>query len=454
MSVKETYVDTGYRPRKFQDELHQSLVRFNVIVAHRRFGKTVFGLNDLIHQAINCPLEAPRYYYIAPIASQAKRNAWDYLKRYTQPIPNIKANETSTFVEIPGRWRIQIIGARDVDSLRGFYMDGVVIDEYAQLNPRAWPEIFRPALTDRKGTAIIIGTPMGRNAFWDIYDSSVNGWLQKEGNRIKNKDWKGFLFKASDTNIIDADEMRDIENETPPEMFAQEYECSFTAAIMGAYYGSLINSLEEKGRLVKARIFDKNLPVHTAWDLGIGDSTAIWFFQINAKEVRIIDYLTASGVGLDHYAAELQRRTQSEGYRYEDHWLPHDAMVRDLGTGRTRVETLASLGIKARLIPLMKVEDGINAVRLTLPDCWFDNEKCALGIEALRQYRRDYDDKSKSFSLKPVHDWTSHAADAFRYLATTWREQITPKPVEKKTQFTYNDILEDHINRRSGNQRI
>lgn len=452
--MKETYVDTGYRPRKFQDELHQSLVRFNVIVAHRRFGKTVFGLNDLIHQAINCPLEAPRYYYIAPIASQAKRNAWDYLKRYTQPIPNVKANETSTFVEIPGRWRIQIIGAKDVDSLRGFYMDGVVIDEYAQLDPRAWPEIFRPALTDRKGTAIIIGTPMGRNAFWDIYYSASHGFLQKDGERIRNKQWKAFIFKASDTGIIDPSELRDIENETSPEIYAQEFECSFTAAIVGAYYGTIINDLEEKGRLIDTDIFEPKLPVHTAWDLGISDSTAIWFFQIHAKELRVIDYYEAHGVGLDHYADILGKKAMEFGYVYQDHWLPHDATVRELGTGRTRVETLASLGIKARLIPMMKVADGINAVRQTLPDCWFSDLRCSIGIESLRQYRREYDEKNKSFSSAPLHDWTSHAADAFRYLSTAWREQIAPKVEPKKPDgLTFNDIVK-HTAKRFENRRI
>jgi phage terminase large subunit len=444
VSVKETFIDTGYRPRKFQDQLHQSLTRFNVIVAHRRFGKTVFALNDLIHQAINCPLQDPRYYYIAPIASQAKRNAWDYLKRYTQSIPNTKSNETSTFVEIPLLWRIQIIGAKDIDSLRGFYMDGVVIDEYAQLNPRAWPEIFRPALTDRKGTAIIIGTPMGRNAFWDIYNSSINGFLQKDGNRIKNKSWKGFIFKASDTGIIDPEEMRDIENETPPEIFDQEYECSFTAAILGAYYGKHIAELERKKRIVDKRIFDPLLPVNTHWDLGIGDSTAIWFWQILGKELRIIDYYEANGVGLDHYADVLRKKNFELRYNYLNHYLPHDAMVRELGTGRTRVETLTSLGINVKLIPMMKVEDGINAVRVTLADCWFDAERCALGLEALRQYRSNYDDTKKVYSSAPIHDWTSHAADAFRYLSYTWREQTKPKPPVEQKALTYADIMRDH----------
>ncbi len=396
----ETLVEL-YGPRPLQKRLHGSLKRFNVLVAHRRFGKTVFAINELIARAAECEREAPRFGYIAPFFNQAKDVAWEYLKRYTAAIPRVAINESELRADLPGGARIRLYGTDNPDRLRGLYLDGVVLDEYAQMHPRVWPEVIRPALADREGWAVFIGTPMGRNQFCELYEAAR-----------KNDDWLAARFPASATGVVPAAELAAAAETMSEDQYAQEFECSFDAAVLGSYYGKPLAQAEAEARIA-AVPWEPRLPVHTAWDLGIGDSTAIWFCQQAGREVRLIDYYEASGVGLDHYAKLLRERA----YVYGDHILPHDAEVRELGSGRSRVETLRSLGIEPRVLPAARIEDGIDAVRNLLPRCWFDAGRCARGLEALRQYRRDYDDRLKAFKARPLHDWTSNAADAFRYLA-------------------------------------
>jgi hypothetical protein len=378
--------------------------RFNVLVAHRRFGKTVFCINELIKQAAKNNRDDPRYAYVAPLLSQAKDVAWEYLKRYTAEIPEATVNESELRVDLPGGVRIRLYGADNPDRLRGIYLDGVVFDEFAQMQPRVWSEVIRPALADREGWAVFIGTPMGRNQFHALYEQAK-----------ADASWHAALFRASETDIIPAAELREAAKAMTDDQYAQEFECSFDAAVIGSYYGRTIADLERDNRIRRVP-WEPKVPVVTAWDLGIGDSTAIWFCQQVGNEVRLIDYHENSGVGLSHYAGEILDR-KARGWAFSEHLLPHDATVRELGTGKSRVETLQGLGINPRVLPAMPVDDGINAARLMLPRCWFDADKCARGLEALRQHRREYDDKLKAFKGRPLHDWTSHAADAFRYLA-------------------------------------
>lgn len=405
-----------YAPRPPFLPYHERTERFAGIVAHRRFGKTVGTLNDMIKRAILCPLENGRYAYIAPLFNQAKDVAWMYLKHYAGPLLAAPPNETELRVDLLNGARIRLYGADNPDRLRGIYLDGVVLDEYADMHPGIWGEVIRPTLVDRHalhadcGWATFIGTPKGRNAFWEIYQRAVT-----------DPKWFSMMLRASETGILPAAELEDARADMTPEQYAQELECSFDAAILGAYFGKEIAELERQGRIGDVPC-DGALPVYTVWDLGIGDSTAIWFFQVVADEIRWIDFYENHGFGLDHYAAQLA----SKPYCYADDWVPHDAKVRELGTGRTRVETLKSLSRKPRLVPDSKVDDRINAGRLTLAKSWFDAEKCATGLEALRQYRADYDDKTRAFRNTPKHDWTSHPADAFTYGALAWREMKPP----------------------------
>lgn len=400
-------VSTGYKPRQLQAELHRKLKRFNVLVAHRRFGKTVFCINETIDKALRCDKPNPRYAYVAPLYKQAKSVAWDYLKAYTRPIPGTTFNEAELRADLPTGARIQLFGADNPDALRGIYLDGVVLDEYAQMNARLWPQVIRPALSDRLGWAVFIGTPQGHNAFYELYQSA-------DGD-----DWYRAMHRASETGIVAASELQAAQRDMSPEEYEQEFECSWQAAIRGAYYGKLIADIEERGQVGNVP-YDPTLKVETWWDLGVGDSTAVFFVQRAGMETRVIDYYEMTGEGLPHYAKVLQ----DKGYIYGRHIAPHDIRVRELGSGKSRLEVAQGLGIRFDVAPKQSIDDGIQAVRALLPHCWFDKAKTQQGLEALRQYRSDYDDRLKVFRSKPLHDWTSHAADAFRYGAITPAEPV------------------------------
>ncbi|MBI9073789.1 MAG: hypothetical protein JEZ02_00160 [Desulfatibacillum sp.] len=391
-----------YRPRAHQWQIHQNKKRFSVLVCHRRFGKTVAAVNELIMKACRNALPAPRYAYIAPLYKQAKSVVWDYLKKFAGALEGATFHETELRCDLPNGARISLLGADNPDRLRGIYLDGVVLDEMAQMPERVWGEIIRPALSDRLGWAMFIGTPRGHNAFYELYQFAR-----------QDPDWFCAMYRASETGIVNQEELVAAKNEMTPEQYEQEFECSFSAAIIGAYYGPQIAQAEKEGRITSVPV-EPSLPVHTAWDLGMSDSTSVWFFQAApGGEIRIVDYLEAAGQGLDYYVRALRDRQ----HLYGTHLAPHDIRVRELGTGKSRLEVAKSLGISFTVAPNLPLADGINAARLIIPKCWFDQNKCAPGLEALRQYRRVYNDRTACFGAIPHHDWTSHAADAFRYLA-------------------------------------
>ena len=393
-----------FKPRPLQKEILAQQKRFSVIVAHRRAGKTVLCVNWLVRAALMCKRPRPRVAYIAPLYRQAKQSAWDFAKHYTSTIPGRVAHEAELRIDLPNGARIQLFGADNPDALRGIYLDGVVLDEYAQMSPRLWGEVIRPLLADREGYAIFIGTPRGRNAFCELYEAARDG--------ESGPDWSAALYRASETGILPDAELRAAEHDMGEDEYAQEFECSFTAAIKGAYYGKDMARADDEDRICAVPHESASL-VHTAWDLGIGDSTAIWFFQQVGREIHMIDYLEASGVGLDWYVKELHAKP----YIYGEHILPHDAEAKELGTGKSRTDVLRGLGVVARVLPRAAIDDGINAVRMILSRCWFDRVKCATGIEALRQYQRKWDESNGVFRPTPLHDRHSHGADAMRYLA-------------------------------------
>lgn len=418
--VERIRVEIPYTPRSQFVDFHKRKQRWTCLVAHRRAGKTVSCINDLVKAALLCGKPDPRFAYIAPFYAQAKDVAWSYLKRFTAPIPGVAINEGELRVDLPNGARVRLYGADNYNRMRGLYFDGVVLDEPADMDPRAWPEVIRPALSDRQGWATFIGTPKGRNGFWEIWDKAQG-----------DPGWYTAMLRASSTGLVASAELDDARKMMTPEQYEQEYECSFDAAILGAYYGKDIANAERDGRICELGP-DPVLPVHTAWDLGKNDSTAIWFFQIAPNGIRVIDHYHNNTFDLDHYAAEITAR----GYRYGVHWLPHDAKAQILGMKRTRVEQLRELlrGHDFKVVTDHKVEDGINAGRMTLKVTWFDVDKCKFGLEALRQYRTEFDDKANAFKKTPKHDWTSHTADAFRYLAMAWKEMKAERPDEKPQQ--------------------
>ena len=389
-----------YKPRKHQKEVHNKLKRFNVLVCHRRFGKTVLCINEILKKAMQNTLPRPRYYYLAPTYSMAKRTAWDYLKEYTGVLPNVTYHETELRADLPNGARIQLLGCERPDSLRGLYIDGVILDEVAQMPPRLWTEIIRPALSDREGWMVAIGTPQGHNAFFDLYDYANH----QEG-------WYAETFKSSETGIISDLELNEAKHLMPEEVYEAEFECSFDSAAIGSIYAKGLTKADEDGRITKVP-YETGIKVNTFWDLGMQDKTAIWFVQIKGSAFHIIDYYENSGESLEFYASVLDEKK----YLYDTHYLPHDANVRELGTGVSRVETAQSLGMRTSIVPKLSIDDGINAVRMILSRCWFDHEKCKDGLDALRQYRWAVSDKGE-VKNRPEHSWCSHAADAFRYFA-------------------------------------
>jgi hypothetical protein len=398
-----------YHPRTLQKKLHDEMQRFNVIVCHRRFGKTVFAINELIKKALTTTLKKPRVAYICPLHKQAKTVAWDYVKEFTRVIPGMEYNEAELRADFPNSARLQLFGADNPDALRGIYLDQVVLDEYSQMSPKAWSEVIRPALADREGSAIFIGTPMGMNNFYQRYSDAVSldGWYR-------------VIYKASETGIIKAGELEAARREMSPEEYEQEFECSWSAAIKGAYYGKLMQLAEEDSRIGKVP-YDPLLQVITSWDLGISDATAIWFWQVTGAEIRAIDYEEYQGMGLP----DIIKRLKDKPYIYKQHIGPHDIKVREFGSGKSRIESALDLGIRFDIAPNQSVADGINAVRGIIPRTWFDAEKCKHGIESLKQYRTEYNDKRGTFRLNPLHDWSSHAADSVRYFAITRLKQKT-----------------------------
>ena len=411
MSERVLEVELDYCPRQVFEDFHDRVERWSVIVAHRRCGKTVLCINDLIYRALMEDKEDGRYAYVAPYMSQAKTIAFDYLLKYSRPVMT-KSNQAELWVELMNGARIRLFGADNPDTLRGLYLDGVVLDEYADMKPSIFGAVIRPLLADRKGWATFIGTPKGHNAFWEVYN-----------NATQDKSWYVKVLRASQTGLLEQSELDDAAKTMTQDQYLQEFECDFESAILGAYFGKEMRALTDGGRIREIE-YDPLFPVHTAWDLGYSDDTAIWFFQVVHGEIRCLDYHSSNGQPVAFYAGVIQSREKERGYVYGTHWLPHDARAKTLSSNRSVIEQLGDkIPLKSiKIAPNLKLQDGIQASRLALTRTWFDH-KCTDGIECLRQYQREYDEDKKVFRDKPRHDWTSHGADAFRYLALTWKDE-------------------------------
>jgi hypothetical protein len=404
-----------YRPRSVFEDYHNRKERWSVIVAHRRCGKTVACINDLIVKALLENKKHAQYAYIAPYYSQAKSVAWRYLERFAEPVMT-KSNQSELWVELINGARIRLFGADNPDSLRGNFLDGVVLDEMADMKPSLWGEIIRPLLADRMGWATFIGTPKGHNAFYDIYNEAT-----------KKDNWYTKVLRADQTNLLAQSELDDAKASMSDNQYEQEFLCSFEAAILGAYYGQEMRRLTDLERITSID-YDPMFPCHTAWDLGFNDSTSIWWFQVVYGEIRVLDHHSSNGQSIPYYTGLLAQKEDEFGYKYGYHYLPHDARAKTLASGgKSIIEQIsAKIDIKhLKIVPNLSLQDGIQATRLALTRSWFDN-RCQEGIECLRQYQREWDDDKKVFRDRPKHDWTSHSADAFRYLSIVWKDEDSP----------------------------
>jgi hypothetical protein len=410
-------IELDYKPRDVFEDFHNREQRWAVIVAHRRCGKTVACINDLIYRALIENKENGRYFYLSPYLAQSKSIAWDYLVRYSQPVL-AKSNQSELWVELINGSRIRLFGADNENALRGNYCDGIVLDEYADIRPRVWGEIIRPLLADRNGMgghktwAVFIGTPKGHNAFYDVYH-----------NATKDSDWYVKILRASQTGLLEKSELADAAKMMTQDQYLQEFECDFESAILGAFYGKEMRQLTDQGRITDVE-YDPMFPVHTAWDLGYSDDTAIWWFQVVHGEIRMLDYHSSNGQPVAFYAGIIASREKERGYVYGTHYLPHDARAKTLASNKSIIEQLSDkIALKSlKIVPSLSLQDGIQATRLALTRAWFDH-KCEDGIECLRQYQREYDEDKKVFRDKPRHDWTSHGADAFRMLSIAWKDE-------------------------------
>ena len=406
-----------YVPRAPFLPLHNRDKRWTVVVAHRRAGKTVSMCADLVIGALETALPKPQFAYLAPQRDQAKRVAWTYLKELTKPYWAGKPNESELKITINNghgdQSTIYVAGADNYDALRGMYFDGVVMDEMGQMRPSAWYTVIRPALSDRRGWAIFAGTPAGKNLFWNL----------KEEARL-NKDTHLLLeLPASKTGIIHPEELADAKAQMTEEAFLVEYECSFDAAIPGAYYAKQIGEAYEQGR-IKALEIDPAFPVDLVADLGYTDSCSWWGWQTTPDGYRVVEFYEADNQPIQHYIDWVKDRP----YRVGQIYLPHDARAKSLQTGKSIIEQFLSNGIRPHIVPEMSLQDGIEAARLVLNKCWFDESKTYDGLDHLRAYMREWDERTQTYRNKPKHDQHSHAADSFRYLA------LAARPVKGKPQ--------------------
>lgn len=421
-------INVYYKPREAFLGFHNRRQRWACIVFHRRGGKTVACVNDLHTRALYTPKKNARFAYIAPFYRQAKDVAWMYLKEATLDSA-VKVKESELSVELFNGAKITLYGADNPDALRGIYLDGVVLDEFGDCRPALWAEVILPTLTDRQGWATFIGTPKGKNHFYQIREMAR-----------KSDDWYYLEMKASESGILPKKELEMARGLMDVDQFAQEYECSFEAAVKGTYYSHLI-SLMEKGHIndpdampqITRVAWDPDLPVNVVQDLGFTDSTALWFWQHRVDGIGVINYEEHDSQPLPFYFDLLK----AQPYEYDTIWLPHDARAKSLQTGRSTIEQYLEfvrnqgLNWEIRLVPKLDLQHGIDAVRFILPHCYIDQENCSDGIEALRAYRRSYNEITKSFSPRPQHDWSSHGSDSFRYLALVAKERLKTKGVHE-----------------------
>lgn len=411
MATEET-VSTGYTPRKEQQILHDCPKRFKVVVAHRRLGKTVYTVNELADRGMNLQLKNPQLAYIAPTFTQAKRIAWEMMKEYVGKYPGATFNEAELRCEVPRPWlkdkvKIVLLGAENPGAIRGMYLDGAVLDECQEMFSEVWNAVVRPALSDRMGWCTFIGTPKGHNflkAIWDLAGDDAG--------------WARYLFKASDTGIIPQDELDAARRVMGEDMYLQEYECDFQGSLVGAYFTDQLRKLRNDGKFTRVP-YNKNSSVVTGWDLGLNDTTAIWFAQRVGREMQLIDYVEECDQELPHYFTVLK----DKGYHYEEHLLPHDAATREFQTGQSREQMFRDHGIyNYRILPKTPPADCIQVMRNFISKSVIDEKKCSRGILALENYQRKWDEKNKIFSSKPLHNWACLQGDTKIRTLSGWKK--------------------------------
>lgn len=411
----------GWRPRPYQRGFwaYMQSKPFGaraILCHHRRAGKD--------HTAINWTAVASQqrvglYIHIFPYANQGRRVIWNGIDRngirFLDAFPEALVERRSDLemrLTLKNGSIYQVLGADDPDKLVGINCVGAVFSEFALMDPQAL-DLVMPILNENGGWAVFPSTPRGENHFHKLLQNAKRdpSWYVS----VETIDTTG----AVDPSLVEKERERGVDEA----LIQQEYYCSFSAPLQGAYYDRQMSRAMEEGRITGVA-HDPSLEVHTAWDLGMNDSTSIWFFQTpRSGQVRLFDYYEASGEGLNHYANILDTKARKGQWTLGTNYGPHDLMVRELGTARTRLDTARDLGLNFTLVPKHDLEDGIEAARQLFPRCWFDEKACKRGVEALKSYRKEWDERLQVYRSKPLHDWASHPSDAFRYLAMGLKER-------------------------------
>ena len=422
INKQEIIIPHNYKPRLYQMGLWDAMINDKkkraIYVWHRRAGKDLLALNRILYSAM---FEAVgTYWHIFPSYAQGAKSVWQETnsegRKYIDYIPQeliAKKNEKELKITLKNGSIYQIVGSDNPDSLRGAGIKGAVFSEYAEQDPRAWGTI-QPMLLENNGWAMFNFTPKGQNHAYELF---------KMAQKMPDV-WHSEIKTAEETGVFTQQQLEQVKAEILSEgktldFFNQEFLCSFNNPIEGAYYSKIIDDIDKQGRIGNYP-YDPALPVYTFWDLGVGDATTIWFAQFIGNEIRIIDYIEDNNRGMNTYIKEVKDKP----YIYEQHYAPHDIQIREFTNGKSRLETALELGLRFMIAPKLSIEDGIDAVRAILPKCFFNEPTTRRGLLTIKNYKKEFDNKNNTFKLQPKHDWASHGADAFRYLAVSYRENI------------------------------
>ena len=410
------YVDLGYRPRAPFAPFHNRDKRWSVLVVHRRGGKTVAGINDLIRGSLACPKTSPRFAYLAPYRQQAKLVAWDYLKQFTSKVHERQISESELHVKLPRDGRVTLYGADNYDALRGIYLDGAVVDEPADMAPEVWTDLLRPALSDRLGWCVWIGTPKGRNAFFRLYDKACS-----------DPDYFTMILPASVSGIIPQSELDSALKAMGKESYEREFECSFNAAIPGSIYGDLIAQLRANAQ-IQDYPTSAEFPLLTSWDVGDSDYCAQWLIQLEGRHINLLDFASGTGRTPGAYAEQMRQWEEKHRQKIGAHYLPHDA--ENITHGSSWKKDLEAAGMRGiKIVPRTPwVWDGINHLRSLLPRCYIHKTNCSRaqsddrlsipsGLDCLEFYAKHEVEENHTIKEDPVHNEFSHGCDALRTFA-------------------------------------
>lgn len=435
-----------FTPRNYQSDILKSVFLDNYrhvfLVAHRRSGKDKLCINILVAAACR---RVGTYLYLFPQSNQARKVIWKGLDgagmRFLDHLPPqlIKqVNNTDMTVELLNGSIIQLSGSNNFDALMGTNPVGIVYSEFALHHPLA-RQYLNPILAENGGFEVLQGTPRGRNHAYSVYQSTLG-----------NSEWYTRSLSVRDTvredgrPVITEKEIDDFRKSgMSEELIQQEFYIDWNIGTQGAYYTQEMADVERSGRITKIPI-NPNIPVWTFWDLGISDATAIWFMQPNGHYLDLVYYYESTGQGLEHYAKVLNTFKHEHRIQYYAHYGPHDIAQREWTSARSRIAVARDHDIHFQVVKRASVEDGIQALKSLFPKLRFDANRCHQGIQALREYRRKYDEDTRTYGTKPVHDWSSHGADSARYLALVWNENFGD-PNQRSGPFSYQNDMLQHV---------